>query len=75
VQEFAEDPVACFRASGECVFDLPSVEQAMAGAGEPLEVRDNQKLRIWLPAQAGREYVIGADPAGAGLREITHARK
>ena len=67
VQEFAEDPVACFRASGECVFDLPSVEQAMAGAGEPLEVRDNQKLRIWLPAQAGREYVIGADPAGGGV--------
>jgi hypothetical protein len=67
VQEFAEDPVSCFRASGECVFDLGAVEQALHGAVEPLEVRDNQRLMIWLPAQAGREYVIGADPAGGGV--------
>ncbi len=67
VQEFAEDPVTCFRASGDCVFDLPSVEQAMGGAGEALEARDNQRLKIWLPPQAGREYVIGADPAGGGV--------
>jgi hypothetical protein len=67
VQEFAEDPVSCFRASGECVFDLGSVDQALRGAGEPLEVRDNDRLRIWLPAQPGREYVIGVDPAGGGV--------
>jgi hypothetical protein len=66
VQEFAEDPVSCFLASGECVFDLGAVEQAIGGSGEPLEVRDNERLMIWLPAQPGREYVIGADPAGGG---------
>jgi len=66
VQEFAEDPVSCFRASGECVFDLAAVEQALHGSVAPLEVRDNQRLTIWLPAQPGREYVIGVDPAGGG---------
>src|SRR5271157_1675568 len=40
VQEFAEDPVSCFRASGECVFDLEAVEQALHGSVAPLEVRD-----------------------------------
>ena len=67
MQEFAEDPVSCFRASGECVFDLAAVEQALHGSVEPLETRDNQRLTIWLPAQPGREYVIGVDPAGGGV--------
>jgi len=67
VQEFAEDPVSCFRASGECVFDLGSVEQAFEGTGEPLETRDNERLMIWLPTRAGRKYVIGIDPAGGGI--------
>jgi len=66
-QEFAEDAVSCFRASGECAFELEAVELAERGAGEPLEVRENRRLRIWLPAQPGREYVIGADPAGGGV--------
>jgi hypothetical protein len=64
VQEYAEDPVSCFRASGECVFDLESVDRALQGSGEALETRDNQRLTIWLPPQPGRRYVIGADPAG-----------
>jgi hypothetical protein len=67
LQEFAEDPVSCFRASGECVFDLVAVEQAVGGLGAPSEVRDNQRLMIWLPVQTGREYVIGVDPAGGGV--------
>jgi hypothetical protein len=65
-QEFAEDPVACFLASGECVFDLASVEQALRISGEPWAARDNQRLLIWLPARVGRDYVIGVDPAGGG---------
>jgi hypothetical protein len=68
VQEFAEDPVSCFRASGECVFDLESLEQALCGSVEPLETRDNERLMVWLPVQSGREYVIGADPAGGGVQ-------
>ncbi len=67
VQEFAEDPVSCFRASGECVFDLESVEKALCGSGETFQVRDNQRLMVWLPAWPGREFVIGVDPAGGGV--------
>jgi hypothetical protein len=67
VQEYAEDPVSCFRASGECVFDLAAVDHALQGSGEALEARDNQRLAIWLPTQPGRRYVIGVDPAGGGI--------
>ncbi len=66
-QEFAEDPVSCFRASGECVFELAAVEQALCGSVEPFEMRENGRLMIWLPAHPGREYVIGVDPAGGGV--------
>ena len=67
VQEFAEDAVTCFRASGECVFELEAVERALEGAGEPMGTRENGHLTIWLPAHKGREYVIGVDPAGGGV--------
>ena len=66
-QEYAEDPVSCFRASAECVFDLQAVEQALEQCGEPVETRDNQRLAIWFPSQARKAYVIGVDPAGGGV--------
>jgi len=66
-QEFAEDAVSCFRASGDCVFELEVVEKALAALERPVEARDNGRLLIWLPPRAGREYVIGVDPAGGGL--------
>ena len=65
-QEFAEDPVSCFLASGECVFDMESGGAGAAAAGEPVETRENERLMIWLPGAPGREYVIGVDPAGGG---------
>jgi hypothetical protein len=65
-QEFAEDPVSCFRASGESVFDMEAIERAYHGCGEPLEMRDNRRLRIWFPAQKGKQYIVGVDPAGGG---------
>ncbi len=65
-QEFAEDAVSCFRASGECVFDLDAIDRAFESAGEPLEVRDSRRLMTWFPAQAGKQYIIGVDPAGGG---------
>jgi hypothetical protein len=65
-QEFSEDPVSCFRSSGECVFDQEAVERALKATGDPVEMRDNRRLLIWLPPQAGRQYVMGVDPAGGG---------
>ncbi len=66
-QEFAEDPVSCFRESGECVFNLEALEQVLQGLRDPIETRDNQCLMIWLPPKPGRDYVIGVDPAGGGV--------
>lgn len=68
VQEYAEDPVACFLASGECVFDLASIEQAAARAGNPAETQENGRIVIWYPPNRGGQwqYIIGVDTAGGG---------
>ena len=65
-QEYAEDPVSCFRASGECVFDLEAIEQALQAAVDPVQTRDNERLKVWFPPQAAKTYIIGVDPAGGG---------
>ena len=75
-QEFAEDAVSCFLASGECVFDLQVVERRLAEVEAPLpgtgiaawaaETRDNGRLLIWWPPRPGHEYIMGVDPAGGG---------
>ena len=64
VQEFAEDAVTCFKASGECVFGVEVIEKALAGAGQPIATEDNGRICYWLPPQAKAEYLIGVDPAG-----------
>lgn len=66
VQEYAEDPTSCFLASGECVFELQAIEQALPACTAAVELRDNERLAIWFPPQPGKAYVIGVDPAGGG---------
>jgi hypothetical protein len=66
VQEYAEDPVSCFRASGESVFDLKTINQRLEATADPLETRDNGRLTIWYPPQMPHDYIIGVDPAGGG---------
>lgn len=71
-QEFAEDPVSCFIASGECVFDLDVVQRRLAecGAGalarSIVEARDNGRLLIFWPPRPSASYIVGVDPAGGG---------
>lgn len=65
-QEYAEDPVSCFRASGECIFELESIERALDAFAQPAEVRENGRLTIWFKQRADRQYIIGVDPAGGG---------
>lgn len=65
-QEFAEDPESCFRATGECVFELEAVEKRMSSAPPPIASRRNGELEIWLPAVPGKQYLIAVDPAGGG---------
>jgi hypothetical protein len=65
-QEYAEDPVSCFLASGECVFELEAIDRALAAAPGPLTVRENGRLTVWLQPRTERQYIIGVDPAGGG---------
>ncbi len=65
-QEFAEDAELCFRATGECCFDIEAVERRLSTVQDPVETRHGGALRIWLPPLSGREYLVAADPAGGG---------
>ncbi len=62
-EEYAEDAESCFRASGECVFDREIIERRIEELAPPVESAENGCLQLWWPAQAGRKYVIGVDPA------------
>jgi Terminase RNaseH-like domain len=66
-QEFAEDAETCFRATGECCFDLEAIEARLAGLGSPAETRRGGALQIWLPRVPGKEYLVAVDTAGGGV--------
>jgi hypothetical protein len=67
-QEYAEDPVSCFLASEESVFELAAIEQAAATAGRPTESQENGRVLIWFPPNRGEQwqYIIGVDTASGG---------
>jgi hypothetical protein len=65
-QEFAEDAESCFKATGECCFEVEAVESRLASVSEPIEVRRGGALHIWLPPLAGKEYLVAVDTAGGG---------
>ena len=65
-QEYAEDSESCFKASGECVFELTAVEERLRTAGEPVQTRHNGALEVWLPPVPGKQYVVAVDPAEGG---------
>ena len=66
VQEFAEDAVSCFKASGDCCFEIEAVEKRMADCPEPLSTRRNGALQVWLSRMPGKEYLVAVDTAGGG---------
>jgi hypothetical protein len=65
-QEYAEDSESCFKASGEAVFELTSVEERLQTAPPPVQTRHNGRLEIWLPPVQGKQYVVAVDPAEGG---------
>jgi hypothetical protein len=65
-QEFAEDAESCFKATGECCFEVEAVETRLASVGETIEVRRGGALQIWLPPVRGNEYLVAVDTAGGG---------
>ena len=66
VQEFAEDAVSCFKASGDCCFEIESIERRLRQIAPPMTRRRNGALEIWLPPLGGREYLVAVDTAGGG---------
>jgi len=66
-QEFAEDAETCFRATGDCCFDLEAIETRLATVGVPMETRRGGALQIWLPRLPGKEYLVAVDTAGGGM--------
>ena len=66
VQEFAEDAEKCFRTSGNCCFDIDTLDQRLGEAKDPVEVRRSGNLHVFLPPQPNKEYIVAMDPAGGG---------
>jgi hypothetical protein len=62
-QEFAENDVECFLASGRAVFEGEAIERRVAQAGDPARTGENGGEHQWAPPLPGRHYVIGVDPA------------
>ena len=62
-QEFAEDAETCFKATGDCCFEVDAVEARLAVVGEPMTVRRGGALQVWLPS-AERERVSGCGGYG-----------
>jgi hypothetical protein len=65
-QEFAEDAESCFKATGECCFEVEAVEARLAAVEAPMEVRRGGALQVWLPPVVGKEYLVAVDTAGGG---------
>ncbi len=66
VQDFAEDAESCFKATGECCFEVEAVERRMRELTEPMETRRDGTLQIWLPPLPGKTYLVAVDTAGGG---------
>lgn len=65
-QEFAETAHECFLASGNCYFDTAAVDRRLGEVGDAPTIRLGGQLQVWFPPQAGRRYIVAADPAGGG---------
>lgn len=66
VQEFAEDAETCFKATGDCCFEVEAIEARLAELVEPIETHCNGALRIWLPVFENKKYLVALDTAGGG---------
>jgi hypothetical protein len=65
-QEFAEDAESCFKATGDCCFEVSAVEMRLGSVPEPMSVQRNGALQVWLPYISGKEYLVAVDTAGGG---------
>lgn len=62
-QEYAENDVECFVASGRPAFELDQIAARLARVSSPVVVRHNGCEHEWAAPEAGRRYIIGVDTA------------
>ena len=65
-QEFAEDAVSCFKATGDCCFEVAGIERRLSEAPKAIEKRRGGTLLVWLPALRDKEYLVAVDTSGGG---------
>lgn len=63
-QEYAEDAVSCFRASGNCCFAVEAVFKRLEELLPPV-ARQGETL-YWFPPLANKRYIVAVDSAGGG---------
>ena len=63
-QEFAEDADQCFLTTGDCCFDLDSLEARLKQVDDAPDKRGHE--HHWFPPAANKDYLVAADPAGGG---------
>ena len=64
VQEFAEDSESCFKASGDCYFEVAAIERRLAALPEAMEKEG--ATQTWFVPVKGRKYLVAVDTAGGG---------
>jgi hypothetical protein len=65
--EYAEEAETCFLTSGHCIFDLEVLGRKLKLSSPHVADGENGALLYFLPPVAGKQYIIGVDPAGGGL--------
>ncbi len=68
-QEYPEDDITCFLASGEAVMDLFKINKMIKELSSPIS--DKQGQKIYRNPVKGRRYVIGADVAEGVNRDYS----
>ncbi|HEX7159581.1 MAG TPA: terminase [Edaphobacter sp.] len=62
VQEFAENAESCFKASGDCYFDIAAIEKRLVDAPNPIGTE--RGLQTWFDPIDGRKYLVAVDTTG-----------
>jgi len=66
-QEFAEDAETCFRATGDCCFDIKAIETRLSEVATAVAgPRRSGALLVWMQPLPGRDYIVAVDTAGGG---------
>jgi hypothetical protein len=71
VQEYAEDAISCFRASGECVFDMPAIDRAFTLCGEPICAKRQSAAKHLVSAEWNKRFTSLEWIRPEGVRRAT----